>query len=330
MAFDIVELQSFQKTFDGRFEVFWNNKLRAIGNIAGDNTIVCDVLHLARSVSLGGKRLRPYLGYIGYMIARDSTGGGASDFASGCIDDIDCWNIDIVDRLIGLEFFHSYALIHDDIMDRSLLRHDVPTVHIAAKNLAACDNDYIDLDHTGQSFGILAGDMLFAWAHEMLFAGLEPAMLQKVAARFSVMSEEVIAGQMIDIYLSTKTQEQVLFSEIEQKNILKTARYTFVHPLIIGASLSVEPIDEYIRFFESIGLDLGIAFQIQDDFYDIVADVEENQHTFFSIEPESFEYGLMICNEKINNAKKLIEAIDIAPVARKMLIDIANAIPPDT
>ncbi|HRH31444.1 MAG TPA: polyprenyl synthetase family protein [Candidatus Paceibacterota bacterium] len=327
MAFNIVELQSFKKTFDERFEVFWNNKLRTIGKIVGDNPIVFDVLDLARSVSRDGKRLRPYLGYIGYIIARDSSTGSASDFASGCIDGVDCWDVDIIDRLIGLELFHTYALVHDDIMDRSLFRHAVPTVHIAAKKLVARGEH---ADHVGQSFGILAGDMLFSWAHEMLFTDLDPLILPKVAARFSKMSEEVIVGQMIDIYLSTKSQEQVLPNEIEQKNILKTARYTFVHPLIIGVSLHGGIGDEYTRFFESIGLDLGIAFQIQDDFYDIAADAEENQHTYFSIEPESFEYGLMICREKISNAKKLIEAIDIAPVARKMLLDIANAIPPDT
>lgn len=345
-----INLQTFRKTFDGRLAHFWDTKLES----SDYPLIVRDVLLLARTISLGGKRLRPYMAYVGYYIS-----GGR--------------DVTIIDRLVGIELFHIYALIHDDIIDKAKMRHGSKTVHIAAQDF--CDiigqNEKDKKEHIGLSYGILAGDMMFSWASEVLFSSLDPMTLSRVSPVFSKMIEEVIAGQIIDVSISTKPQVDVF--EIETKNILKTARYTFVNPLTIGSLLSgqlAKP--SLLTFFEQVGTELGTAFQIRDDLLDIIGDsdktgkptlgdVEAGQHTYFTdfvftkgknVGKEllrslfgslltdtdrnilinvfknsgAIEYGNTIIAEKIKIAKSTITESNIDPISKSLLLDIASAV----
>jgi len=134
------------------------------------------------------------------------------------------------------------------------------------------------------------------------------------------MVEEIVAGQMLDV--SFMLECEVATSAITQKNILKTALYTFVNPMLIGGALAdVHSSDDV---YKSLGLTLGQAFQIQDDMLDVVgdthktgkmtfSDVQAGQHTlltqyiFQSKEPKDKEILLSLFGKDIDeNARKVL------------------------
>ena len=105
--------------------------------------------------------------------------------------------------------------------------------------------------------------------------------------------EEVVAGQMIDVSLMVRNE--VTTADILKKNELKTALYSFVNPMLIGAALASPhgTPSSRVAFYRELGLALGNAFQIQDDLLDIIGthdttgkmpfiDVHDGQHTILS------------------------------------------------
>jgi geranylgeranyl diphosphate synthase type I len=214
----------------------------------------------------GGKRIRPYMAFLAY-----STESGLNQeevFKAG----------------IGLEIFHAFALIHDDIIDKGLERHSKDTTHFYLEKFI----DHYprgDKKHVAEAITILAGDLIFSWSHEVI-ASLNNKKVQEI---FFTMIEEVVAGQILDV--SFMIQDEVDMKHIFQKNEYKTAFYSFVNPMLIGATLSGKSIDK--NFYKDLGLSLGQAFQIQDDLLDIVGDpkktgkkrlldVEDGQHTILT------------------------------------------------
>lgn len=176
-----------------------------------------------------GKRIRPAMMYFGFLAAGGKNKKAAL-FASQ-----------------SLEFGHTMALIHDDIIDQSDLRRGGPAVH---KIL-------------GQDAAILAGDLALNWAEEILDRSDFPPQ-NKIKARqiFDLLKEEVILGQYLDV-LAEKNKE------ITEKEILKileykTSRYTIVRPLQMGVALAGANKKTH-NLCLNYGLPLGIAFQIQDD-----------------------------------------------------------------
>lgn len=283
-------LAKFQEKINERLVLFWQKKLQLVADVP----IAHEILLRAEMLSRGGKRLRPYMAYIGYLAATNT-------FSEEKENQICDAPNDILDRLIGLELFHTYALIHDDIVDEATVRHGGKTVHRASQELIGnIERSVAKKEHIGQSYAILAGDMVFGFAYEALFTCLnsENPNSESVALvfpLFSKMVEEVIVGQMIDVECSTKSH--VTFTEIENKNTLKTARYSFVFPMKIGAAFAVGRTPASIResvqldtFFENVGHELGAAYQIRDDYNDIVGnlgkeifgDIETGQHTHFT------------------------------------------------
>jgi geranylgeranyl diphosphate synthase type I len=139
-----------------------------------------------------------------------------------------------------------------------------------------------DKKHIAESVAMLAGDLIFSWSHEVI-ASLNNKNVQEIFFR---MIEEVVAGQIMDV--SFMLQDEVSMQEILKKNEYKTAFYSFVNPMLIGATITGKKIDK--SFYENLGLCLGQAFQIQDDLLDIVGDplktgkkifvdVQDGQHT---------------------------------------------------
>ena len=114
---------------------------------------------------------------------------------------------------------------------------------------------------------------MFSWAFELLFNNdnFGEKELKRVTNIFLKMIEEVFIGQFIDVKMSS--DENPNEKSIFQKMYLKTAGYSFTHPMMIGASLVKEIKNE--EFFKQFGLVLGISFQIQDDLFDIIYDSNE-------------------------------------------------------
>lgn len=176
----------------------------------------------------GGKRLRPAFCYWGYR----ATG------APHCEE--------IVAAAASLELLHSFALIHDDVMDSAETRRGRTTINAAR----------------GDSFAILAGDLALVLADDSFVnSGFSHEVVVKAFRAYSRMRQEVIAGQLLDITASTRTQT---VTNARRMALLKSGRYTVAEPLAIGCLLGGGSADLQ-RALSSIGDAAGEAFQLRDD-----------------------------------------------------------------
>ncbi|MFM2384056.1 MAG: hypothetical protein RIQ72_628 [Candidatus Parcubacteria bacterium] len=235
--------------------------------------VVDHTIHIALH---GGKRLRPYMCMLAYQAC-----GGA--------------NIDKVLKFsVALELFHVFALIHDDMIDKGKERHGIPTTHEFVREVIS-SYPRGDSQHLGNSFGVLAGDIIFSWSYELVMK----SDISEVQQIFAQMIDEVLVGQMLDV--SLMTQVHVPPEVLAKKNELKTALYSFVNPMLIGHAFAEAEQQgqrcpqqhSTTEVLKELGIAIGQAFQIQDDMLDIVGnpaktgkqnflDIEDGQHTMIT------------------------------------------------
>jgi len=277
-----MDLRSYKPQLDECLQEFIARKLASYDAFGLGAELSLLLGHIS-PLSAGGKRLRPYLGQLAY-----ATASGNETFQP---------------RLVGLELFHLFCLVQDDVMDRSPLRHGVETIEPwLLKRYAATDHKG-DREHDAASQAILVGDLLFSWAVEALALPLE---LQR---EFTDMSQEVILGQMLDVQLAG--QPSVSPEEIERKTYLKTARYSFIQPLRIGFRLGGGS-GAHLAFAEEFGRLLGLAFQIQDDLLDLAGDSaatgkpvgSDRTPTFFTY--HTVEEGAVFISQSYEAARRLL------------------------
>ena len=248
-------LRAFRKTFQPVLERVLRGKEAQGRRVTHDPAVRGYAAYAAQLVMHGGKRIRPYLADVLYRAA----GGRELRRAR------ETW--------VGLELFHAFALIHDDIMDEGASRHGLRTMHAEASARLKKARRVGDLSRAGESQGILSGDLLFNWAQELMSKD------ERTRKIFLQMVDEVIYGQMVDVDLSTR--KATTSRAIMEKMCLKTAGYTFVRPMQIGAALAGKE-KKLHRFCERFGMPLGIAFQVQDDLLDLTATSAETGKTVFS------------------------------------------------
>ena len=182
-----------------------------------------------RMLMAGGKRLRPAFCYWAYRAAGGVAGDG------------------ILLASASLELLHTFALVHDDIMDAADERRGEPSVHAKL----------------GVSVAILVGDLALVLADALLMAsGFSMSRLSAAFRAYSRMREQVIAGQYLDIAATDRPE----LTEEEALRIarLKSGLYSIEEPMKIGALLagaSKSLLDSLARF----GAPLGEAFQLHDD-----------------------------------------------------------------
>lgn len=270
-----MDIVSFKKGFDPllrkQMDVFAKRASDQVPDV-----FLRRLIHHPETIALsGGKRLRPYLAFLGY---RSAGGKSAATVKRICI---------------ALELFHAFALVHDDIIDRGDQRHGKETTHRFAARVLQKAQRRGDLDRAAESQAILAGDLLLSWSFESLQNGLKNeagGIANAVRRIYHEMTEEVILGQMIDVDLTTR--RRVDSHLIDQKMRMKTAGYSFVRPLMLGLALAGAN-KAFAAFAKDFGEPLGVAFQIQDDLLDLtsspaalkknaLADLAENQHTLFT------------------------------------------------
>jgi geranylgeranyl diphosphate synthase, type I len=257
------EHEHFRSAFEPVLEqVFERMQSRATSR-THDATVRWMVKELRPLLLTGGKRIRPYMAWVMYR----GLGGKKSQT--------------LLEFLAALELFHLFALVHDDIIDRGADRHGVPTAHVAIQRHLQKAKRLGDLAHLSNGQAVLLGDLLLSWSAELIARNPHVDTLRHAKAKeyFHAMSEEVIVGQMLDVDLMTRAETDT--ATIEEKLHLKTAGYTFVRPMQIGAALAgITPGVE--RFCEAYGLSLGLAFQIQDDLFDVTLSAEQLGKTVFS------------------------------------------------
>jgi geranylgeranyl diphosphate synthase type II len=183
-------------------------------------------------MELGGKRVRPLLTLLGANLFQD---------------DVE----KVIMPAIGVEVFHNFTLMHDDIMDHAPLRRGQATVHEKWNNSTA----------------ILSGDVMLVRAYEC-FLGVEPAKLPTVLRLFSTCAAQVCEGQQLD--MNFESRQDVRIEEYLHMIKLKTA-ILLGFSLELGAVLNdASPVDA--AHLKEFGINMGIAFQLRDDLLDVYGD----------------------------------------------------------
>ena len=186
-------------------------------------------------LGLGGKRIRPVCVLMGNELFTDIKE--------------DAYNV-----ATAIELFHNFSLIHDDIMDNAPLRRGMETVHT----------------RFGESTAILAGDVMFAQAYENL-ARVRTEYVQKIILLFTKTAKEVCEGQQLD--MDFEKRETVNFVEYLAMITLKTS-VLLATSLQLGALLGGAGEFNQNHLYE-FGKNMGIAFQIQDDYLDAFGDPDK-------------------------------------------------------
>lgn len=202
-------------------------------------------------LQIGGKRIRPVLTLI------------ASDIFSGSYTKA-------MPAALAVEVFHNFTLVHDDIMDDAPLRRGNQTVH-----------EKWDLNR-----GILSGDAMLILAYQY-FENYSPTVFQKLAQLFSKTALEVCDGQQLDV--DFETRNDVTIDEYIKMITLKTS--VLVAAALKMGAIVAEATEDQAQHLYNYGLNLGIAFQLQDDYLDtygnpetfgkqVGGDIIENKKTF--------------------------------------------------
>ena len=184
-------------------------------------------------IEIGGKRIRPRLCLLTYSLFKDE------------------FTEEILSPAAAIEVFHSFTLIHDDIMDKADVRRGVPTVY----------------KKWNENTAILSGDVMSIESYKML-AKAPAAVLPEALRLFSTTAAEVCEGQQYDMDFENMAQVPMVdyMKMIGLKTAVLIACSAKMGALIGGASS--EKADLLYRF----GYDLGLAFQIADDWLDTFGD----------------------------------------------------------
>ncbi|MET0459033.1 MAG: isopentenyl-diphosphate Delta-isomerase, partial [Ilumatobacteraceae bacterium] len=196
-------------------------------------------------VLAGGKRLRPAFVYWGHR-------AGGADHDDG-----------VLTAAAALELLHTFALIHDDVMDHSDWRRGQPSLHRALARQHADDGLVGDHDWFGLSAAVLAGDLAAVWA-DRLFESTPMAADAVARARtvYAQLRIEVMVGQFMDLRLAgSPTGDEAGARRVA---LLKSGRYTVTRPLQLGARLAGAP-DHVVDLLGRFGDEIGVAFQLRDD-----------------------------------------------------------------
>lgn len=249
----------FRAAVGAELTAFLDGRAAALAEIGEDTAAVID---LARAFTDGGKRVRPAFCCWGYLVAT-----GASEVPS-----------EVLRAAASLDLLHVAALIHDDVMDDSATRRGLPAAHLQFEGWHRSNRRHGSAPAFGRAMAILLGDLLLLWSGEMFAGcGASPQRLAAATPLAALVREEVNAGQVLDVTAQTRspldarTDPDSVTAQIRRVVEYKTARYTVIRPLQIGAALGgagPELLDALARF----GSPLGRGFQFRDDVLGVFGD----------------------------------------------------------
>lgn len=236
------DLHVFREKFQTVLEAFIQKRMDGL------SVRTVDAKKLAQNVGRyalrDGKRIRPYL---------------AVQTAASCgVPATRTYKLGI-----ALELFHDFALIHDDIMDKSEERRGQATIHRLYELEHAKKSWKGSAAHYGVSSAILGGDLLLTWAEQAMDdVSPDDTTQKRLLAAWNLMKEEVILGQTLDVTMS------VLPKGISRKQLLdvlalKSGRYSIGRPILLGYAMAGERVSDSVVMQATEPL--GLAFQIQDD-----------------------------------------------------------------
>ncbi len=226
------------------------------------------------ALSAGGKRLRPVM----TLMAADAFGKAAEKAENAAL---------------AIELFHNFTLLHDDVMDKSEVRRGRPSVHAKF----------------GINSAILSGDTMLTLAN-IYATKVDDNVLRTVSDVFNAMALNVYEGQQLD--MDFETRDDVTLEQYIEMISLKTGA-------LLGAALQIGAIiggagEKDARKMYDYGVNLGLAFQIQDDWLDTFGD--------------SITFGKPIGGDIANNKKTyLLLAVEAASPADGEAVRIAMKLP---
>lgn len=217
-----------------------------------DPAVVPVFAELDRVIGSGGKRLRPLFCCLGHRASGAVVGNEAVRAAA------------------ALELLHTFAIVHDDVMDRSRSRRGAPAswIHLAEEHRRA--GHMGDPDGYGLSGAVLAGDMALVLADRALMeSGFPTERLVPALRRYDRMRVEVVAGQYLDVLAAHRGSADE--REARRIAVLKSGGYTVEGPLQIGAILGGGA-PGLLACLSAYGVTLGEAFQLRDDVLGVFGD----------------------------------------------------------
>ena len=251
----------------------------------------------------GGKRLRPVL----LLMVADAYGGNPGR---------------ALPLAAAVEVFHNFTLLHDDIMDNSDVRRGKSSVH----------------RKWGRNAAILSGDAMVIFAYHLL-EGCDPALLPSLLPDFNNMALQVCEGQQFD--MNFESRDDVTLDEYKDMIRLKTA-VIFAVSAKLGGMVAGAPAEDCETLYR-YGLELGMAFQIQDDYLDTYGnaevlgkavgdDIAESKKTFLAINAlneagaatrrailSTFADEKLPLPHKINRIKTIYDSLDIPEITRDIV-----------
>ncbi|MGC9379896.1 polyprenyl synthetase family protein [Streptomyces sp. MH13] len=273
---------AFRTRVDGVLRDFLDEEA---GHLVAVDDALEPVAGQLRSAAGHGKRLRAAFCYWGWRAA------GQPDSDA------------LVRAAAAMELVHAAAIVHDDLIDDSALRHGLPTVHVALEAVLTADAEAIrqtcpesgrgpvsDPDPASEparngrrqvraaarSLAMLVGDHLMALAGQLFTtSGLPAAYLARTRGLWAALARELIAGESLEILHTGGPPDTGTSLKVVR---YKTAKYTVEHPLLIGGLLAgATPAlrDTYSAY----GLPLGEAFQLRDDLLGLFGDPEHTGKT---------------------------------------------------
>ena len=231
-------------------------------------------------LSTGGKRLRPVLSLMACRLF--------SDDITNCIR-----------PALAIELFHNFTLLHDDIMDKADMRRGRPAVH----------------KKWGENAAILSGDVMVVLSFDLI-SSAKPDILPRLLTVFNRTAVEVCEGQQMDMNFETTplVDEHTYLEMIKLKTSVLIAASMEIGAIAAGASTADSGL-----LYES-GLNLGLAFQLQDDVMDLYGDQDK-----FGKKPG----GDILMNKKTILLIKALEAAD-EKTSKKIADIMENEQDPET
>lgn len=212
-------------------------------------------------LSMGGKRLRPVLMLMAYNLYKEQVS-------------------DIFNPATGIEIYHNYTLLHDDLMDRADRRRGRPTVHKVWNDNTA----------------ILSGDAMLVLAYQFM-AQVPAEHLKEIMNLFSLTALEICEGQQMDMDFEQRmdVSEEEYLEMIRLKTSVLLASSLKIGALLGGAS------SEDANALYNFGINMGMAFQLKDDFLDVYGDTSTFGKNIG---------GDILCNKKTYLLIKALEKAD--------------------
>ncbi|MEU7279824.1 polyprenyl synthetase family protein [Streptomyces sp. NPDC045431] len=172
----------------------------------------------------------------------------------------------LVRAAASMELVHAAAVVHDDLIDDSPLRHGRPTAHLALRGLV---EHHPRPAGAARSLAMLVGDLLMSLAGQLFItSGLPAAYLGRARPLWAALARDLIAGECLEILHTGAAPDTAASLKVIR---YKTAKYTVEQPLLIGGALAGA--GERLREgYSAYGVPLGEAFQLRDDLLGMFGD----------------------------------------------------------